>query len=304
LAVSDDALAGIQTRIIQVDPRELKLLEKNARFMKSDVFRRLVENIRNDGCLTSVPFAWRESDDAPWEVLSGNHRTMAAIEAGIAIINLMVTDERLPRERRIAIQISHNAIEGEDDPAILRSLWDEINSVEMKVYAGLDDKTLEQLAKVDLTALSEVSLETRQVTFMFLPNEAEQVAEAFEQAKQLLSSKEVYLARMADYDRALDAVAASGASYGVKNTATSMAIVMDTFERHITDLQEGYLDEDGEATHDGWVPLATIVGSSTVPADVAAVLTRLVKRMEKDGDVTDKAKWRALELAAADYLGG
>ena len=47
----------INTRIIEIDPRELKLLKMNARFMRHEEFQRLVANIKRDGQLTSAPFA-------------------------------------------------------------------------------------------------------------------------------------------------------------------------------------------------------------------------------------------------------
>ena len=44
----------MQTRVIQVDPKTLKLLEVNARFMRHEEFQRLVANVKKDGQLTSV----------------------------------------------------------------------------------------------------------------------------------------------------------------------------------------------------------------------------------------------------------
>ena len=72
----------INTRIIEIDPRELKLLKMNARFMRHEEFQRLVANIKQDGQLTSAPFAAR-NPDGTYEVLSGNHRVQAAIAAGL-----------------------------------------------------------------------------------------------------------------------------------------------------------------------------------------------------------------------------
>ena len=145
----------MQTRIIQVDPKRLKLLETNARYMRHEQYNRLVENVKRDGRLTSIPFAalWRyytQEDPLPmdedgglvWEVLSGNHRVMAAIDAGLTEIDCMVTEDPLPKPQRVAIQLSHNAIAGEDDPAILKQLYQEIGEVDLKLYAGLDDKML------------------------------------------------------------------------------------------------------------------------------------------------------------------
>lgn len=79
----------VETQIIKIDPSELLLLELNARFMRHEQFARLVQNVRNDGKLTSVPFAVRE-DDGRYRVLSGNHRVQAAVEAGLTTIDCMV----------------------------------------------------------------------------------------------------------------------------------------------------------------------------------------------------------------------
>ena len=70
---------------LEIDPREIKLLETNARYMKHEEFNRLVENIRRDGKLTSTPFLCKDDDDR-WLCLSGNHRTRAAIEVGLPTI--------------------------------------------------------------------------------------------------------------------------------------------------------------------------------------------------------------------------
>lgn len=79
---TESLVAGITTRIERMDPKALKLLERNARFMRQETYARLVDNVRRDGRLTSVPFAIREPDGR-YLVLSGNHRTMAAIDAGL-----------------------------------------------------------------------------------------------------------------------------------------------------------------------------------------------------------------------------
>ena len=74
----------METRVIQIDPRELKLLKLNARYMRHEEYQRLVANIKRDGQLTSAPFACKDGDK--YLVLSGNHRTQAAIAAGLKSI--------------------------------------------------------------------------------------------------------------------------------------------------------------------------------------------------------------------------
>ena len=47
---------AIETTIITIDPKKIKLTEINARFMTHETYQRLVANIAQDGKLTSIPF--------------------------------------------------------------------------------------------------------------------------------------------------------------------------------------------------------------------------------------------------------
>ena len=76
----------MKTKIVKIDPRKIKLLEVNARFMSADEFQKLVANVKRDGCLTQLPFCVY-NDDGELEVLLGNHRVQAAIEAGLKEID-------------------------------------------------------------------------------------------------------------------------------------------------------------------------------------------------------------------------
>jgi hypothetical protein len=278
----------INTRTIRIDPRKLKLLAINARYMRHEVFARLVENLRKDGGMTgNTPFAWllhndatRQpvlADDEPvYEVLSGNHRVKAAIAADLPEVEITITDDYLTPDRRRSIQLSHNAITGEDDPAILKTIYESIENVEMRLYTGLDDKQLKLLADVSVAPLSEAGLEFQTIALTFLPHEVDQVNAIWEQARKSVAAKGGYwLARWSDYDRAMDALESAGQSYNVKNTATALMIVLDIFYRHLADLEEGYLDAAGEPIHSKhFVPTAVVFGQ-TVPARLAAKLKKL-----------------------------
>jgi hypothetical protein len=82
----------LKTHDILIDPKTIKLLDLNARYMRHETFARLVDNIRADGGLHGdTPLAWRLHDDATqqpildaegqpiYEVLSGNHRVKASV---------------------------------------------------------------------------------------------------------------------------------------------------------------------------------------------------------------------------------
>lgn len=104
----------METEIIKIDPKKIKLLKLNARYMEENEYNKLVANVKKDGKLTSVPFC-HIIDKNEIEVLSGNHRVMASVDAGLNEIEIMLCKEKLSKEQCIAIQLSHNSIEGKDD---------------------------------------------------------------------------------------------------------------------------------------------------------------------------------------------
>jgi hypothetical protein len=278
----------------------------NARTMKKETWDRLVANIRTDGRLTSVPLIYEPDPATPGDIVSGHHRIGAAIEAlgdEHEDFVMLVRDEQSLSEVR-ARQISHNAVEGYDDLATLKQQYEEIEDVDWRQYAGLDDKTLELLAKVDLEGFSELNLDFTTVTLLFLPHELQRARTAFEQARQLGRSDEWWAARLDQHQGVLDALETTHQSFGVGNVATALELIVAVFERSLTATRAGWVDEDGEATRKGAVPVESVLGSRTIPSDAAAVIVKAIRRMTRDGDVTDAAPWRAVELWAADYLAG
>lgn len=289
-------------KVAIVPVTELEFLEKNARFMKNETFQNLVNNIKKDGQLSQFPFCYLQ-ENGKYKVLSGNHRSKAAIAAGLTEIPVIYTDRYLTKDEQIAIQLSHNSISGEDDPFILAELYNEIEDLEMKYYAGLDDKELEQLEKVQVTGLTEAQLEYLMLSFLFLPEELDDLLHSLEKAKSLITSDAV-AARWGEYDRLLDAQAKVQGAYNIHNGATALMLILDIFERHQEDLKKGYLDEYGEATHKGWVPLSSIIGGDSVPAESAATINKAVEKMLSKGDIQQKNKWQFVEFLAAEYLAG
>lgn len=290
----------------QMDPRDLVLLERNAHFMVPEKYQRLVENVRADGCLTSVPLVVR-MDDGRYEVRSGNHRTRAAIEVGLASIHVMCVDDKLEADRLLAMQISHNTINGEDDPAVLKELFEEIDDVDWRAFAGIDDATLDLMDHVQPVSLNEANLRYTAVTFVFLPHELPEMREAFDLARELLDTNgEVWLASMTEYDSLMDSLAAASGAHDIKNQALAMRLLVRLAANHLDDLVEGWWDENADAPLRGrqWVPLVSLFGVGEIPADAAGIVYKALERMKGQGDLTNKTLWQALELWAADYLAG
>ncbi len=292
-------LAGIelQTRVIRIDPKRIKLLPLNARFMRHETFARLVQNVKRDGVLTQIPFAVpTHEEEQPWLVISGNHRVQAAVAAELPEIDLQVTDQDLTDEQIKAIQLAHNAIVGEDDPATLKAIYEQIPSLELKEYCGLDDKTLAMLSKVTTEPNPSASLDWTTINFTFLPDEAERVKTTLDQAAAVVKKGAHVVARFADYDRFMDAVSTCGQAHGVTNSATSLLVLIEMFERHVADLRVGFLNEDGEPKHNKRVPVVAAMGTVEIPVQTASLLSKVLACAE------DAAPFASLDEALQLFL--
>jgi hypothetical protein len=53
-----------------------------------------------------------------------------------------------------------------------------------------------------------------------------------------------------------------------------------------------------------WVPFRIILGTDAIPPDVAVLLRQVVVMLVESGDVSEKARWQALEFVLADFLAG
>ena len=293
----------MRTKTVKGNPKDLVQLKENARYMKHEEFQRLVQNIREDGCLTSHPLIYPE-ENGDLIILSGNHRVAAAIEAGLDEIEWIQIEDKLPNAKKIAIQLSHNSLVGHDDLDILKSLYEQIDDMNLKMYSGLDDKTLELMDKASPDSIGEASLQTKIVSLIFLPSDLDKAKEELEKAISLTAADERWLAYGKDFDVYMDNIEATQASYGIKNTATAFSLIMNMFGRNVTQLREGYIDGPAKEDNSKWVPISTILGNSKIPQGVAKVLNKAVEKMRDDGTVTSENLWQALEYMAADYLSG
>ncbi len=274
-----DAIEGIETEIVTCAPRSLLLLEKNARYMKAQTFQRLVENIRRDGTLTSLPFAVREGEGL--RVLSGNHRVLAAIEAGLENIDVLVSLTELSPARQKAIQLSHNSLVGEDDPLTLRALFEELGDVAWKAYSGLDDATLELMAKAATPGLGAQGLDLATLTLTFLPGDLERMREAFARIAPGLKG-EAWIVPFELYDATADMLDTVSLACEVRSMAVAFAHMVEVFERHLGELRPELERNRGD------FPLAVLFGRSEVPRDRARGIAKALARLDDD-------PWEALE---------
>jgi hypothetical protein len=290
------------------DPEELREPDLNARIMQPDAFGQLIENIRRENRLESLPFCTLDSSgQRPLvHLISGTQRKRAAKAAGLGLIPVLVDLTPMSKERRIAKQIAHNAIQGSDDLETLRQLVGMVQSVDLLV---------ESFAPTQLLAPPEVQLEPvlapsvdigwKAVAFAFLPHQIDDFAELLAEIDEatLHDLQVIGVAPIEQYDRFVEAVSRYAHDVAVKNSGTALALLI----RHaLAELRiaNGTEHQDKQSNEAEWTPLSRLLGRGTVPPDAAAVIAQALDRMEAAGEVSHMARWQAIEFWAAAYLAG
>ena len=219
-------LSSAPYKLDLVDPKEIGLLDKNARYMSQEMFENLVNNIKRDGGLSSLPLCYRETLGR-LIVLSGNHRVQAAVHAGLTEILILVIDKDLTREEQVAVQLSHNAIEGRDDPVILKELWDEIGQIELKMYAGLDSEVIKELEKMQFASIVEARPDFKQIALLFFPEEVGEIRELIGEIDVVCSGEENYLLSRAHYEEVFRLIVDVKDQYNIVNNPTAFMKIIE-----------------------------------------------------------------------------
>lgn len=199
--------------------------------MPEEQFRQLVRNLAHDGVLTSAPLIYKG------EVLSGNHRVQAAIEAGIETALCIEITTELSEAQRVAIQLSHNALVGQDDPNILAELYAPLD-LSLKAYSGLTDESFANIADLDSTTLGIGQPEYEEFHMLFLPEQAE----TFKKALEGLLKRErgmTLVSHYRDFDAIFDAIVATKKARNVHNTAVALRVMADLAMERILELEQG-----------------------------------------------------------------
>lgn len=211
-------------KLALVDPGEVKPVDKNAHYMTKRVYDQLRDNVQRDGNLSSLPFCWRHPDGR-MESLSGNHRVLAARDAEVPLMLVLYTDAELSKAERIAIQLSHNALVGADNPTTLRELWTEIDALSLKVYSGLDEQYLATLDTVEVLRVDEAHLRMEELALMFLPSEIDRIEHLL---KRLGSTRRRrFAAQVEAFDAFFEALLQFKEAQGIVNSSTAILALVE-----------------------------------------------------------------------------
>ncbi len=227
---------------------EIDFLEKNARFMTKEQFSSLTNNVKKDGGLTSIPLCYKQ-ESGRLLVLSGNHRIKASIESGNREFLVLLIDKPMTKQQLVAIQLSHNSIEGQDDEQILKELWQSIDDLEASVYAGLSTELIEKLTSTDFITISEQRVLFKEINFLFLPEEIEDMKSICEGILESAKGKEIFAGRISEYADILDGIIAVKQKQNVINNALAFfamaRVVREYLDGRVENLQEAM--EEGVA---------------------------------------------------------
>ncbi|MCB1423180.1 MAG: ParB-like nuclease domain-containing protein [Nitratireductor sp.] len=236
--------APLETRLVQVDPRKLKLLEKNARSMPEREFRQLVENIQRDGTLLGTVLI-KETENEQL-VLSGNHRVKASIAAGLPEITAIDIISEISDARALAIQLSQNAIVGKDDPNILRELYDSLDVLEQQ-YSGLTDTDLGLLDDPDFEKLRLGPPIYEEILIAFLPEDQEEFQQNLDRIMQGSKNRKVWLHLFAEYEKFFLAMLKTKDVMGIVNDAVTLSVMAELANERLEQIQAEQDEEEGES---------------------------------------------------------
>lgn len=231
-------------RLGLADPRVMVAAPINAHFMNKRMYDQLVANIQKDGNLGSLPFCWHERQVDPEtgeegtviNILSGHHRVQAAADAGVETVLYLYTDADLTAAERTAIQLAHNAINGEDDLGILRMQWQSLDDIQTKLYSGLDDEFFKSFDPVVLGAFNEKDITFKTIELLFLPNEIERIKSVLTKATG--SARLRLVALDEQYDDFADALMRFKEAAQIFNSSTAFMVMIEATNLYCNFLEQ------------------------------------------------------------------
>jgi hypothetical protein len=223
--MSDRRWSTLETEIRVVDPKTLKRREVNARYMNPAQFKRLVDNFKTDGRMTGVVTVCLEPDGS-LEILSGHHRTDAAIEAGFEQVEVLCITSPLDEERKTAIQLSHNSISGQDNPSILAQMWEGLG-LDAKKFSGLTEDDIGDFKNIKIEGIGAVAARYEEMVLLFLPEDREIVEAAFKALGKSSKPPRVHVAALESFDAFFEAVVKTKERCNVNNSALAIATMAE-----------------------------------------------------------------------------
>lgn len=225
----NDQLAALSSQILPpglilyyANVDDLREQDVNARSMTQRAMDQLTENVKAVGALESLPLCAKV--DGRIEIISGHHRVRAARAADVRTILVMLYEE-IDHSRLRAKQLAHNSISGQDDPGLLKRIWDEIDDVTARFEAFIDPRVFDDLPEVVKFKPVDVDFDSyaKRVTFVFLASQAEDIDAAAQAVMATLEHDKIYLASAEHYDLWMQALRKTQLDLDIQAAPTAVA---------------------------------------------------------------------------------
>jgi len=226
-------------RVAYAEYSSLRDRDVNAHYMRPETFEQLKENIGRTGALETMPLVHDEGEGA-YEILSGHHRVKAAREAGLKG-GLVLVMSGLSEEEKIAKQLAHNKLVGEDDAQTLEQMLGKITNPETLAESGFA-KDMEAIKAPPPIKFWEQ--ECKVLALVFLP-EAVQKIEELEMLVRAQGADAYYLASREQWERFVDAVKRAKGVTGINSTSAVIEAIINAALNHIKTENDERVPEDG-----------------------------------------------------------
>ncbi|MDE2098298.1 MAG: ParB N-terminal domain-containing protein [Patescibacteria group bacterium] len=132
---------------------QMIVLRRNPQYLTPHEMKALVASIKRDGFL--VPVLVRPKPGKKYEVLSGNHRIMAAREAGLTDVPAVIVNMDDKAAARVAINL--NTVHG-DPPAELLAPWLAELDKDTLATIHLDDALRKAIVELDESMMQVLAI--------------------------------------------------------------------------------------------------------------------------------------------------
>lgn len=196
----------------------------NAQEMNEQDFKRLVQNIKRDGILTTSPLLMRQNGKNKFMCVSGHHRIRAGIKAKLDGANCLIMNE-VDESTRIRIQLAHNDISGKPNKDLLEVLVEKLNDLDINL---IDNSEIEGIIKeakeVDINAPT-----FRYINICLIEKSRERFIEMLENIKE---NEDInYLIDNENYDKIKDLLTIAFKK-GFRSAGQSIGVFMDIVENN------------------------------------------------------------------------
>lgn len=281
---------GYNVLIVKGPINDVREQDLNAHLMKPEMFRQLHENIKKRGGLESLPLC-ALTDKI--EMISGHHRLRACKEAGLKEVIIMLDVSNLTRSQIAAKQLAHNAINGFDDPSMLREIAKLITDVDDMIESFIGKDVFgEPLTELEKLISPMLDFDWKQIQFIFLPHQLNDMQALVNKTQG--SYDYIGVAYIEQYEKLMDMLQQYQNFKNVKNLGAAMHSMILSATKE--------MDEAGYTEDEDWVNVSQVFGSAAIPKTVQELLKQAFDKMQKAGEITEKNKWKSLEVLANKYL--